>query len=74
MSSCHLPTHYFLRFDSQATVELQGTHTRGMLVVDKRYWLAIEKKMKKNVEIIESVDIEKVKLLMKRSFGHEGIN
>ena len=48
-------------------MELQGTHTRGMLVVDKRYWFAIEKK---NVEIIESVDIERVKALMKEAFGH----
>ena len=39
--------------------------------MEKRYWLPIEKK---NVEIIELVDIEKVKLLMKRSFGHKGIN
>ena len=51
----------------QATVELQGTHTRGMLVVDKRYWFAIENK---NVDIVESVDIERVKSLMKRAFGH----
>ena len=31
-------------------MELQGTHTRGMLVVDKRVWFPIESK---NVEIVE---------------------
>ena len=52
----------------QATVELQGTHTRGMLVVDKRVWFPQEKK---NVEIIESVDVDLVKQIMKRALGHK---
>ena len=57
-----------LCFNFQASVELQGTHTRGMLVVDKRYWFAIEKK---NVEIINEVNVERVKELMKQAFGHK---
>ena len=48
-------------------MELQGTHARGMMAVDKRYWLPIKEK---NVEIVESVDIDLVKLLMKSAFGH----
>ena len=49
-------------------MELQGTHTRGMLVVDKRVWFQLENK---NVEIIESVDIELIKHMMKRALGHK---
>ena len=52
----------------KGSVELQGTHTRGMLVVDKRYWFEIEKK---NIEIINAVNVERVKELMKQAFGHE---
>ena len=52
-------------------MELQGAKTRGMLVIDKRYWNERKGPMKKNVEMIESVNIEKVKTIMKRSFGHE---
>ena len=47
-------------------MELQGTHTRGMLVVDKRVWFPIESK---NVEIVESVDIELVKQTMIRAMS-----
>ena len=50
----------------QASVELQGTHTRGMLVVDKRVWFPIESK---NVEIVELVDIELVKQTMIRAMS-----
>ena len=52
-------------------MELQGTNTRGMLVIDKRYWKDRKGHMKHNVEMIESINIEKVKKIMKRTFGHE---
>ena len=58
-------------YELQATVELQGAKTRGMLAIDKRYWNEQKGHMKKNVEMIESVNIEKVKKIMKRTFGHE---
>ena len=49
-------------------MELQGAHTRGMMVVEKRNWLPMKEK---NVEIINSVDIDFVKLLIKYAFGHK---
>ena len=52
----------------KATVELQETHTRGMLVLDKRVWCPNKNK---NVEIIDSVDIELVQKIMKRALGHQ---
>ena len=43
-----------------------------MLVVDKRFWPQfVEELENKNVEIIESVDIELIKHMMKRALGHK---
>ena len=39
-----------------------------MLVLDKRVWCPIENK---NVEMIDSVDIELVQKMMKRALGHQ---
>ena len=52
-------------------MELQGAKTRGMLVIDKRYWNERKGHMENNVEIIESINIERVKKIMKRTFGHK---
>ena len=51
----------------QATMELQGEITRGQMVIEKRSFLEASKKH--NVDIIKSIETEKMKQLFMSAFG-----
>ena len=51
----------------QATMELQGEITRGQMVIEKRSFLETSKKH--NVDIIKSIETEKMKQLFMSAFG-----
>ena len=52
----------------QATVELQGEHTRGQLVVEKRRQQH-QAQLEPNVDVIRSLDTAKVQSILFSSFG-----
>ena len=52
----------------QATMELQGEITRGQMVIEKRSFLEDASK-KHNVDIIKSIETEKMKQLFMSAFG-----
>ena len=53
----------------QATVELQGEHTRGQLVVEKRRQQQAQAQLEPNVDVIRSLDTAKVQSILFSSFG-----
>lgn len=54
----------------QATVELGGSHTRGMMVLEKRNRSDIIKPSH-NVDVVELIEENRLKKMLMRAFGHQ---